>query len=71
MGLAGVMTWSIETDDFHGSCGGGTFPLVTAMYTVVNGAPIPTQPTTPSTTSTTRDPAAPTTTTTATTTVSK
>ncbi len=27
-GLAGVMTWSIDTDDFSGKCGGPTFPLL-------------------------------------------
>ncbi len=26
--LAGVMTWSIDTDDFSGKCGGPTFPLL-------------------------------------------
>ena len=27
-GLAGVMTWSIDTDDFRGSCGGRRYPLL-------------------------------------------
>ena len=26
--LAGVMTWSIDTDDFRGKCGGVTYPLL-------------------------------------------
>lgn len=27
-GLAGVMTWSIDTDDFRGTCGGPPYPLL-------------------------------------------
>ena len=27
-GLAGVMTWSIDTDDFLGMCNGAKFPLL-------------------------------------------
>ena len=27
-GLAGVMTWSIDTDDFRGDCNGPKFPLL-------------------------------------------
>jgi len=27
-GLAGVMTWSIDTDDFMGMCNGAKFPLL-------------------------------------------
>jgi len=30
-GLAGVMTWSIDTDDFNGDCGGPKFPLLRAI----------------------------------------
>ena len=29
--LAGVMAWSIETDDFKGLCGGATFPLLRSI----------------------------------------
>lgn len=63
LGLAGVMVWSIETDDFQGTCG-ETFPLIKAMWKAVNGDIIaPPPPTT-----TTRDPSAPPPTTTTTTT---
>jgi hypothetical protein len=30
-GLAGVMTWSIDTDDFTGACSGHRFPLLRAI----------------------------------------
>jgi len=30
-GLAGVMTWSIDTDDFLGMCGGPKFPLLRSI----------------------------------------
>jgi chitinase len=40
-GLAGVMTWSIDTDDFAGKCGGPTYPLLRtinhALYEMENG----------------------------------
>jgi len=31
LGLAGGMVWSVETDDFHGNCGQGAFPLINAI----------------------------------------
>ena len=30
-GLAGVMAWSIDTDDFTGRCSGNRFPLLRAI----------------------------------------
>ncbi|XP_069687368.1 acidic mammalian chitinase-like [Periplaneta americana] len=29
--LGGVMVWSLESDDFHGNCGKGTYPLLTTV----------------------------------------
>nr|AKH04311.1 chitinase [Periplaneta americana] len=29
--LGGVMVWSLESDDFHGNCGKGAYPLLTAV----------------------------------------
>lgn len=29
--LAGIMVWSIETDDFNNVCGGGDFPILRAI----------------------------------------
>ncbi|GIX80514.1 BLTX257 [Caerostris extrusa] len=32
------MIWSLETDDFRGKCGQGKYPLLTTIYTKLNGA---------------------------------
>jgi hypothetical protein len=33
-GLAGIMAWSIESDDFNNICDGGAFPLLTTVNKV-------------------------------------
>ncbi|XP_078035246.1 chitinase-3-like protein 1 isoform X1 [Augochlora pura] len=46
-GLAGVMMWSVETDDFRGICG-QKYPLLTTMNEVMNGR-VPSDPNPPPT----------------------
>ncbi|XP_015585090.1 probable chitinase 2 [Cephus cinctus] len=36
LGLAGIMFWSIETDDFTGNCGHGRYPLLRASKKALN-----------------------------------
>ncbi|XP_015584800.1 chitotriosidase-1 [Cephus cinctus] len=36
LGLAGIMFWSIETDDFRGNCGCGPYPLLKASRTALH-----------------------------------
>ncbi|XP_038217897.1 chitinase-3-like protein 1 [Zerene cesonia] len=52
MNIAGVMIWSIETDDFHGICHNETFPLLRAVKRILSSSnssgttvgPVPTTP---------------------------
>ncbi|CAG4980791.1 unnamed protein product [Colias eurytheme] len=41
MNLAGVMIWSIETDDFHGLCSNETFPLLRAIKRTLSSSTSP------------------------------
>ncbi|XP_017962072.1 chitinase-3-like protein 1 [Drosophila navojoa] len=40
--LGGIMIWSLESDDFHGSCGGESFPLLRNINRVLFGRDNPT-----------------------------
>lgn len=36
-GFGGVMIWSVDMDDFRGSCGSGKYPLINAMRQELDG----------------------------------
>ncbi|XP_046385252.1 probable chitinase 10 [Ischnura elegans] len=41
MGFGGIMIWSIDMDDFHGSCGTGKYPLINAMHSELEDYKVP------------------------------
>lgn len=36
-GFGGIMVWSVDMDDFRGSCGTGKFPLMNSMRQELEG----------------------------------
>ncbi|XP_063916520.1 probable chitinase 10 [Zophobas morio] len=36
-GFGGIMIWSVDMDDFRGSCGSGKYPLINAMRQEIDG----------------------------------
>ena len=43
-GLGGAMIWSLETDDFTGSCSGTPFVLIKSIVATLNGGVLPPPP---------------------------
>lgn len=40
VGLGGVAVWSLDLDDFHGICGKGPYPLVSALKSILHTHPL-------------------------------
>ena len=53
-GYAGWMVWALDLDDFHGTCGQDSYPLIKVLFNAVGApagtvTPRPTTPTVPTT----------------------